>query len=93
MKIRVQESSRGKVPSKYVNKVFELVFCSRVRNGDATDRGPYKLDGFDSYTGKTKSGKTLHFMKLAGEQRGPVWFVRQEDCCRGTWLFDVEEME
>lgn len=89
MNLTVKESSRGETPSKYVNKTFTLVEAGRIREGDVIGDRVYKGEGWDSYTAQLKNGKTLHFTRYINS-KGPEWFVRQEGCTRGTWLYEVE---
>lgn len=75
--IKVNESSRGKTPSCYVNKTFNLTYA-----------GPNGT--MHSYMANLKNGTAIRFTYFPEyPSDSPRWFVRKGTSFAGTWLHDV----
>ncbi len=81
--LTVLASIRGKVPSVYVGKTFDLIY----RGTSVSENG-----SCDRYSSTMKSGKevwiTRHHLT---DPSGPQWFIHRPEYARGTWLYDVIE--
>lgn len=92
MKIKIIESSRGKTPSVYVNKTFEVVQTGKV--GDPApslrpdpETGKQELT-WDSYEGLTTTGRRIRFTVYA---KWPTQlFVHRDGFSKGTWVYGFE---
>lgn len=87
MKIKILASSRGKTPSCYVNRVFELTKTIAVGDPMPTVGNGKTFSTFSAYTSTMKNGKPVLFTHYSAE---PRWFVRRPDRSAGTWLYNVE---
>jgi hypothetical protein len=91
MKIKINETMRGKVPSCYVGKTFEVVQTGRV--GDhcpslRKDTPGGQFLTWDSYEGVTSTGRKITFVRYA---RWPTQLmVSRSGFSRGTWIYDFE---
>lgn len=85
MKITILASSRGKVPSVYVGKTFEVTQIVRV--GDALCTGPAT---WNAYEGVTSTGRNIRFTDYAAADWAdgvrPTMIVHREGFVRGTWI-------
>lgn len=80
--IKILESSRGKVPSCYVNKTFEVKQVSFSGHIDV---------GCDKWVGKTSTGKEIAFSRYGWSP--DKLFVTREGFARGTWCYNFEITE
>lgn len=92
-KLTIKASHRGKVPSCYVGKTFDLELRAQVRIGHNLEGGRVADSEWDSYTATMKNGKTLfithYFSDMSRDGSELHWFVRREGSFAGTWLYEV----
>jgi len=90
MRITIKASSRGKVPSVYVNKTFEVIRTRQV--GDPIEiRGKMIPCSWDSYEGVTSTGRKIRFTLFASLPNCACRLqVEREGFVRGTWIPEGE---
>lgn len=97
-RITIMESSRGKVPSVYVGKTFEVTQTTRRGDELPTVRknpdGSYARASWDAYEGTTTTGRKVSFtIYHEFKADSPKLFVRREGFGRGTWVHEYELSE
>ena len=94
MRITIKASTRGKVPSVYVGKTFDVVQVTKAGDELPTcrknDDGTFRRATWDAYEGITSTGRKISFTHYQNNDWEMKLIVHREGFARGTWIPEGE---